>query len=347
MASELRIGDQIIASGAPTFVIAEAGVNHDGDIDVALALVDAAAEAGAQAVKFQTFRADALATATAPRAAYQERNDPGATSQVAMLEKLELDEAAHRRIIERCAERDIVFLSTPFDEVSAEMLIALGVPAIKTSSGDLTHTAFLRELAAHGRPMLVSTGMSNEAEVAAAVEAVAGAPLALLHCVSAYPAPDADANLAAIPAMAARFGCPIGWSDHTAGTAIAVAAVALGACVVEKHLTLDCRRPGPDHAASLEPDAFAELVRGLRRVESARGDGVKRCMPSERDTSTVARRSVVTTCAIPAGTVINASMLACRRPGTGLPPSDLERCVGRVTRTDLSAGTLVGEEMFE
>jgi len=232
----VRIAGREIGSDVPCFVIAEAGVNHDGDIDRAEALVDAAAEAGADAVKFQTFRADALATADAPKAAYQKSGADESESQFAMLRRLELDEDDHGRLAARAAERHLVFLSSPFDRASADLLERLDVAAFKVPSGELTNPRLLAHIAAKGRPMIVSTGMAAMGEVAAAMAAIDGAgapPVVLLHCVSAYPAEPADCNLLAMASLAQRFAVPVGWSDHTLGADVALAAVALGAVVVE------------------------------------------------------------------------------------------------------------------
>ncbi len=332
------------------FVIAEAGVNHNGDPRLAADLIDAAAAAGADAVKFQTFRAEALVTATAPRAAYQQVNDPGgASSQRAMLNALELSADEHRSLLARTHDRGLVFLSTPFDSGSADLLDELGVPAFKVSSGDLTHLPFLAELAVRGRPMILSTGMATMDEVAEAVVVVenhGASSLALLHCVSCYPADPADANLRAMNTMADRFTVPVGWSDHTDGIEVSIAATALGACIIEKHLTLDRTMEGPDHAASLEPDAFAAMVRGIRSVESALGSGVKSPVEAERDVALVARRSVVAAVDLKPGVALQAEQLVVRRPGTGLAPKFLPELIGRTVRNAVAAGTPITGEML-
>lgn len=329
-------------------MIAEAGVNHNGDLTCALALVDAAAEAGADAVKFQTFRTDLVVTARAPQAAYQRRNAP-ARSQRDMIRALELSEDAHRRLQVRAEKRRLVFLSTPFDVPSAEFLFALGVPAFKIPSGELTNTPFLRHVGAFGRPIVLSTGMSNLDEVARAVTTLRRAgcrQLALLHCVSSYPAALSDVNLRAMLTLQRRFGVPVGYSDHTLGTNVAVAAVVLGASIIEKHLTLDRRMPGPDHAASLEPGEFAAMVRGIREVEQALGTPEKRPTAAERDTARVARRSLVTAIPIARGSRITAAMITCKRPGTGLPPSLFDDVVGRTAARSLPADHLLRRSDF-
>jgi N-acetylneuraminate synthase len=331
----LRLGRSLLGPGQPCYVIAEAGVNHNGDLDLARKLVDAAADAGADAVKFQTFQADRLVTAGAARAEYQKRNTGEDTPQIEMLRRLELDRDAHLAILERCRARDIQFLSTPFAAPSADLLEDLGVPAFKVSSGDLTNLPFLAHLARKGRPVLLSTGMGTLGEVEAALAAMTAEGLdqvALLHCVSSYPTEPADANLRAMATLARSFRVPTGYSDHTTGLEVSLAAVALGACVLEKHFTLDRSLPGPDQVASLEPDELAALVRGVRRVEAALGDGRKRPAPCERNTAEVARKSLVAALDLAAGTVLGPGHLEIRCPGTGLAPALLPHVLGRTLR---------------
>lgn len=334
------IGGRPVGPERPCFVIAEAGVNHNGRVDVALDLVEAAWRSGADAVKFQTFVADELVSPAAAKADYQLRDGP-AESQLDMVRRFELPAEAFRTIKARADARGILFLSTPFDSASLELLVGLGVTALKVGSGDLTNLPFLTLIARTGLPLILSTGMSTLAEVDEAVKTVrsAGArELVLLHCVSAYPADPADANLRAIETLATSFGVPAGYSDHTIGTETALAAVALGACVIEKHLTLDRSMPGPDHAASTPPDEFCRLVASIRLVERARGDGRKVPRPAELGVAAVARRSIVATRDLPAGTVLTADVVAVRRPGTGLPPALVEAVIGRVLRSAVTAG---------
>ena len=328
----------------PAFVIAEAGVNHNGDLDLARRLVDAAAAAGADAVKFQTFRTDALVSAAAPKARYQVETTGGGESQQAMLARLELGWDAHATLRDHAAARGLVFFSTPFDEASADLLGELGVELFKVPSGEVTNLPLLRHVAAKGRPVLLSTGMSTLDEVATAVETIRAAgdpPLAILHCVSAYPAPVEDTNLRAMDTLRTRFGRPVGLSDHSLGIEIALAAVARGAAVLEKHLTLDRALPGPDHRASLEPTDFIALVRGVRAIERALGDGDKRPMPSEVDTRAVARRSLVAARPLPAGHRLLRADIAIKRPGTGIAPGDLDAVVGRTLARALDADELL------
>jgi len=349
MPSTIRIGERGIGAGQPCFVIAEAGVNHNGSLEMARRLVDAALTAGADAVKFQTFRAEKVASPVAPKAAYQAETTGADESQLEMVRKLELPPQAFRDLKSYCAQRGILFLSTPFDEESADLLDALGMAAFKVPSGEITNLPFLEYLARKGKPLIVSTGMSDLEEVGAAVGCLrrAGArELALLHCVSSYPAPPASINLRAMETLRQAFGVPVGFSDHTLGIAVPLAAVALGACVIEKHLTLDCNLPGPDHRASLDPGDFAAMVKGIRAVESALGDGQKRPAPEELNTAAVARRSLVAACAIPAGTVIRAEHIAILRPGTGLAPALRAQVIGRRAQRDIPAGTPLTLEML-
>lgn len=335
----MLIGSRKIGPGEPVFIIAEAGVNHNGKLELALELVEAAARCGADAVKFQTFRAEELVTATSPKAGYQLETTAADQSQLAMLKELELDEAAHRTVLAACEKAGIVFLSTPFDHPSARLLASLGVPAFKLGSGELTDLPLLSLVASFGQPMLVSTGMSWLGEVEAAVKACQDCPLALLHCVSNYPADPGDANLRALDTLSAAFAVPVGFSDHTLGWDIAVAAVARGACVLEKHLTLDKAMPGPDHRASLDPADFLALVQSVRRVEAALGDGVKRPRVKEENTRTIARKSLVALRDIAAGEMFDETNVGVRRPGTGLPPGGWDAVLGRSAKQRIEAGT--------
>lgn len=310
-----------VRAGRPCYVIAEAGVNHNGDLRLAHDLVDVAARGGADAVKFQTFRPGDLASETAAAAPYQAAATAH-TTQRRMLESLTLPRRAWVELRDHAHEQGLDFLSTPFDVDSADLLVDLGVPALKVPSGELTNTPFIRSLAGLGLPLLLSTGMSDRDEVATAVEAGQAAPsLALLHCVSAYPTDESDANLRAIVTLRDEFGLPTGWSDHTSGSFTAVCAVALGACIVEKHVTLDRAMAGPDHAASEDPDGFLDYVRAIRRAEVVLGDGVKRPRPSELDNREVARRSWHAARELPAGSTIADGDLVALRPADGVPPS--------------------------
>ena len=334
----------------PVFVIAEAGVNHDGDLARAFALCDAAKAAGADAVKFQTFRAEDLVVPGAPTADYQKRQT-GEQDQFGMLRKLELTPEQHERIRDHCAAIGIEFFSTPFSQAAVDFLVSLGVRRMKLPSGELTHRALVQHACATGLPVLLSTGMATLDEVREALgwaREVRGslAGVTVLHCTSAYPATDEALNLNAITTMHQALGLPIGYSDHSTGIEAALAAVSLGATVIEKHLTLDRTLPGPDHAASLEPDEFAAMVRGIRRISLMLGDGVKTPRPQEQDAARVARRSIVAATDIPAGAVLEEAMLACRRPATGIAPREWDRVVGRTARAAIAAGTVLQWEQL-
>lgn len=328
----VSIGTREIGAGTNCFVVAEAGVNHNGDSLRALALVDAAADAGADAVKFQTFRAEGVASASAPKAVYQLASTPAHESQLEMLRHLELDWDAHVSLKRRADERGVVFLSTPFDAASVDMLDRLGVEAFKVGSGDLTNRQLLEEVGAHGRPVLLSTGLADIEEVKRSLEVlrrVGCADIVVLHCVSEYPAQVEDVNLRAMATMRDRLKVPVGYSDHTEGCEVALAAVALGACVLEKHLTLDRSLPGPDQSASLEPGELRALVTAIRRVEASLGSGVKEPTAAERRTALTVRRSLAAAGDLAAGSVLTREMLVALRPGTGISPERIDELVGR------------------
>jgi N-acetylneuraminate synthase len=320
---------------AHTFIIAEAGVNHNGSLELALQLIDAAKASGADAVKFQSFRADLLATRSAGKAPYQERTTE---SQFEMLERLQLDATAHRRLADYCRQVGIQFLSSPFDAQSADLLAAMNVPFYKIPSGEITNLPFLEHVASKNRPIILSTGMSTLGEVEEAVHVLqaAGAKrLTLLHCVTEYPAPYAEVNLRAMQTLKAAFGLPVGYSDHTPGIEIAIAAVALGAEVIEKHFTLDRSLPGPDHRASLEPAELQQMVEAIRHVEAALGTGIKAPAPCELPNLPVARKSVVAARAMQSGHRLAADDLEIKRPGNGLAPKLLSTLIGRTLRVSV------------
>lgn len=332
---------------ADVLIIAEAGVNHNGDIDLARRLVDEAAAAGADFVKFQTFRAEEIVTESAAKSSYQ-KTATGNDTQFSMLRELELDEAEHQAIFQRCREGGIGFLSTPFDGQSLEMLLELGMDRIKVPSGEITNAPFLRKVGAAGRDVIMSTGMARLEEVAAALALLeeAGTPaehVVLLHCNTQYPTPLEDANLRAMTTLAETFPrCRVGFSDHTLGTLCALAAVARGATVIEKHFTLERTMPGPDHAASLEPSEFAELVRMVRDVETALGTGLKEPTGSERENIAVARRYLVAARRIAAGESFSEQNVAARRTGSGgLSPMLWDEVMGREAPRDFAVGEKV------
>lgn len=328
------------------FIIAEAGVNHNGQIALAERLVDAAAAAGANAVKFQTFRAESLASGDAPLAPYQAAAGVR-DGQRAMLEKLELDEAAHRRLQARAEKAGLEFLSTPFDEQSADMLERLGMPRFKVPSGEITNKRLIQHVARKGLPVILSTGMSDLEEVRRAVawiRAVSSAPLTVLHCVTEYPAPPDQVNLRAMGTLRGALGLPVGYSDHTLGTEVAVAAAALDAAVIEKHLTIDRALPGPDHSASLEPAEFKDMVRQIRTVASALGGGVKQPAPCEEKNRVAGRRGLVAARDLAAGRALALDDIAAKRPAVGISPADIDRVAGRTLRRALRRDQPITED---
>jgi N-acetylneuraminate synthase len=346
----LQLEDKSVGAGFPCFIIAEAGVNHNGDIEIAKEMIDVAAEAGVDAIKFQTFNPDRLVSAEAPKADYQLDSTDENESQLEMLRHLKLSFEEYQVLHGYCRERGILFLSTPFDEESVDFLDELGVPVFKIGSGEITNRPFLEYIASKQKPIILSTGMSYLSEVDQAVRIIGrkeNQQLVLLHCVSNYPADPADANLRAMSAMASAFQLPVGYSDHTLGIEVALAATALGACVIEKHFTLSHDLPGPDHRASLEPDDLTALVDGIRKVESAIGHGKKEPAPSELEVLKVARRSLVAAKNIPKDAKLTSAHLAIKRPGTGLQPAMMEHVIGRIAREDIPADSLIDMEMLK
>lgn len=340
----IDIGSFKIGHSEPCFIIAEAGVNHNGDPALARQLVDAARDAGANAVKFQTWITEKLITSQAPMAAYQRENMGAEDTQYSMLKRLELSQQQFREIQAYALRQGILFLSTPDEEDSADFLDSLGVPAIKIGSAEVTNLPYLGYIAAKGKPVILSTGMATLGEVEAAVQAIEETQnhaLVLLHCVSDYPASPQDCNLLAMDTLRQAFQYPVGFSDHTLGTEVAIAAVARGACVIEKHLTLDKGMPGPDHSSSLDPQEFAQMVRAIRTVETALGTGRKTPTPPEMQTRLVVRKSIVAQRDIPQGTTLQRGDLALRRSSGGLPAANLGLVIGRVTKRDLQANDII------
>lgn len=325
-------------------VIAEAGVNHNGSIELAKRLVDAAADAGADIVKFQTFKADTIVSKTAQKADYQKRTTGTAETQYEMLKRLELSAADHEVLIDRCREKGIGFLSTPFDLDSIRYLHSLGLPFAKIPSGEITNLPYLRAVNAQGGKVILSTGMSTLDEVAAALKALKDCEVSLLHCTTEYPCPPNEVNLRAMLTLKERFGLPVGYSDHTQGIEIPIAAVAMGATIIEKHFTLARNMEGPDHKASLEPDELKAMVAAIRKVEVAFGNGDKAPMPSERKNMPIARKSIVAARDIRRGEALTADNLAVKRPGTGISPMEIDRVIGRHAATDIAADGVLTEE---
>jgi N,N'-diacetyllegionaminate synthase len=329
-----------------TLIIAEAGVNHNGDSGLAKQLVDAAAEAGADLVKFQTFNAERLATQAAPKADYQNRTTDQSESQFSMLRQLELTVEMHGALIAHCQNRKIRFLSTGFDIQSLDYLASLGLDRFKIPSGEITNLPYLRHVGAFGKSVILSTGMATLGEIEAALDVLenAGAPrsrITVLHCNTEYPTPMQDVNLRAMCSIRDAFGVEVGYSDHTPGIEVPIAAVALGATVIEKHLTLDRNLPGPDHKASLEPDEFAAMVSAIRNIEQAMGDGIKRPSPSESKNKPIVRKSLVAARAIRAGEVFTRDNVTAKRPGTGVSPMRLDEVIGRAAVRDFLAEELI------
>jgi len=329
-----------------TLIIAEAGVNHNGDIGLAKQLIDVAAEAGADFVKFQTFNANRLVTHAAKKADYQTKTTDGNESQHEMLRRLELTPAMHNELIAHCASRNIGFLSTGFDIESVDLLVSLGQNLFKISSGEITNLLYLRHIGRLGKPVILSTGMATWGDIEAAIEVLeqagtARSNLTVLHCTTEYPTPMSEVNLRAMLSIHNAFGVAVGYSDHTSGIEVAIAAVALGATVIEKHFTLDRNLPGPDHRASLESVELKAMVTAIRNIEIALGDGIKRLTSSEAKNKPVARKSLVASQAIKAGEIFSAQNVTAKRPGTGISPMCWDEVIGRVAQKDFLADELI------
>ncbi len=354
----------------PTLIIAEAGVNHNGSLAMALELIDAARAAGADAVKFQTFKSESVISRHALKADYQVTTTGSDESQLDMVRKLEFDVASHRRLVEHCGQVGICFLSTPFDEGSVDVLVReLGVPLLKIPSGEITNALLLIKVARSGKPAILSTGMSNLSDIETALGVLAfgylgagGAPgigafaeayrsgdgqailkakVTLMHCTTEYPAPFAEVNLRVMDTLRAAFGLPVGYSDHTPGIAVPIAAVARGAAIIEKHFTLNRALPGPDHLASLEPDKLKAMVQGIRETELALGGGIKYATPSEAKNQPIARKSIVASRPIACGEIFTVENLTAKRPGVGISPMHFWSYLGKRARRDYDADDLI------
>lgn len=329
-----------------TFIIAEAGVNHNGDVGIAHRLVDAAAEAGVDAVKFQTFAAGRIVTRTAPKAAYQRSNSDPQETQWDMLKRLQLPEEAHRQLIGHCNRSGILFLSSPFDLESIDLLACLGLTFLKVPSGEITNVPYLRKIGGLGKKLILSTGMADLKEIGQALDVLrtAGTPLCditVLHCTSVYPTPYEDVNLLAMVTIRDAFGVKVGYSDHTLGIEVPVAAVALGACTIEKHFTLSREMGGPDHAASLEPGELKEMVNAIRHVEIALGLGIKNPTGQELDNRLIARKSIVASRAIKKEEIFTEENLTSKRPGHGMSPLRWNEIIGMKSNRDYSADDFI------
>jgi N-acetylneuraminate synthase len=317
-----------------TLVIAEAGVNHNGDLQLAFQLVEAAAQAGADVVKFQSFHAQELATEQADKAAYQKETTGEAETQLGMLQKLELTPKQHLQLIDHCEACGIEFLSTAFDPVSIDLLTSFKLQRWKIPSGEITNLPYLRKIGSLKQPVILSTGMANLGEIEAAIDVLEQAgtgrdQITVLHCTTEYPAPLDEVNLRSMQTIGQAFGVAVGYSDHTDCIAVPIAAVAMGATVIEKHLTIDRTMEGPDHRASLEPDQFAAMVQGIRAIERALGNGIKRPTVSERANLPIVRKSIVASRAIQVGEPFTAENITAKRPGTGISPMYWDASIGR------------------
>ena len=340
----IRVENQEIGAGLPCFIIAEIGVNHNGDPELAMKMIDAIAAAGADCVKFQTFRAQEFVNDVEETYTYTSQGRKVTESMLEMFQRLELKQEEFARLFEHTRELGLVPLSTPTDRE------AVGAGGFKIGSDDLVYTPFLKYVAAKGKPVILSTGMAEEADITRAVSTLRNAgneQIALLHCVSLYPTPDEHVNLRRISALREKFNLPAGYSDHSSGMSAALAAVALGSCVVEKHFTLNHDLPGPDHWFSADPAELKELVSGIRRVEQQRGVPEPAMSVEEKDMAKLSHRSIVAVRSIPEGHCITEEDLAYRRPGTGLMPYETDKVIGRRVRAAVAAGTLLDVDMFE
>lgn len=327
-------------------IIAEVGVNHNGDIELAKQLIDVASAAGADLVKFQTFSADRLATRSAAKASYQIQATDNAETQHTMLRRLELSAEAHEELITHCVQCQIGFFSTGFDIESLNLLVGLGQELFKIPSGEITNLPYLRHIGQLGKEIIISTGMANLGDIEAAIEVlesvgVSRQQITVLHCTTEYPTPMHEVNLKAMQSLQSAFGVRVGYSDHTSGIEVATAAVALGASVIEKHFTLDCTLPGPDHKASLEPQELKAMVSAIRNIEQAMGDGIKRSTPSETKNRTIARKSIVASRDIKVGEVFNNENLTVKRPGTGVSPMRWDEVVGQQAKRSFVLDELI------
>ncbi len=342
-----HIADVIVGQGRPAFIIAEAGVNHMGSTDMACELIRAARQAGADCVKFQTFKAERVATASAPKAMYQTLTTDPQESQIEMLRKLELKESDYKRLMAVCRQEKIIFMSTPYNEEDVDFLVAMEVPAFKAASIHLVEPEFLKLLARTGKPLIVSTGMATLDEVATAVDAIrqtGNENFVLLQCTTNYPSRIEESNLNAMHTMHSQFDCLIGYSDHTQSNIACIASIALGACVIEKHFTLDNTLPGPDQLNSETPGSFRKLVEDIRATEKALGSADKTPAASEMLNMHAMRRSITARRSIRGGQRIEASDLTCRRPADGIRPDRWTSVVGRTARRDIAQDTQITQD---
>ncbi len=345
----VRIGRRKIGAGRPVYVIAEAGSNHNRSLRTARELIDVAAAAGADAVKFQTFSADMLYSKKTPKMKYLKKSTPKSQSVHDLLKSLELPRAWHAPLAAHCRRRKVDFLSTPFDEAAVDQLAAVGMPAYKIASFEINHVPLIRSAARHGRPMILSTGMADLDDIGLAVKTCRGAgssQIVLMHCAIGYPPRFEDINLRAMLTMQEQFGCPVGYSDHSVGHVATVAAVALGACVVEKHFTLSHDMQGPDHGFALEPDELVAMIAAVRNTSRALGSASKECTPAEREMHRLMRRTVVAARDIPKGAKLKRADLAVKRCVAGIEPKDLGGLVGRTALVSISEDEVIRPRML-
>ena len=331
-----------------TFIIAEAGVNHNGSVEMAFQLIDVAAAAGADAVKFQTFKAEKVIAANAAKAGYQKDTTGSDESQLEMVKKLELDETAHTKLYQYCQHKGIQFLSTPFDLESIDLLNRLGLEIFKIPSGEITNLPYLRKLGALKKRLIMSTGMADLGEIEDALDVLTepGTPMeniTVLHCNTEYPTPFEDVNLRAMLTIGHAFGVAVGYSDHTLGIEVPIAAVAMGATIIEKHFTLDRNLPGPDHRASLEPHELTAMISGIRNIEKALGTGIKKPSLSELKNKFVARKSIVAATPIKEGETFTEMNITVKRPGTGITPMRWDEMIGRKAGRDYKTDEIINE----
>jgi N-acetylneuraminate synthase/N,N'-diacetyllegionaminate synthase len=341
---KIRIGDKLVGDNEPVFIVAEAGVNHNGNVALGKKLIDLAKNAGADAVKFQTFKAEKIVTKYAEKAGYQKETTGLYELQYEMLKKLELKDEEFMELFNYAKKSNIIFLSSAFDRESIDLLNDLGVSAFKIASGEITNFPLLNYIAEKGKPVILSTGMSTLDEIGDALTVIRESgteDIVLLHCVTSYPAKKEELNLRVIETLRQRFKLPVGFSDHTFGITIPLAAAALGAVLIEKHFTLDKNLPGPDHKASLEPNELKEMIKAIRDVEKALGNGVKKLTKQEKEIRKNVRRSVVAKVKISKGTIISEEMLDIKRPGIGIEPKHLNKIIGKRAKKNMEPDELI------
>lgn len=348
MISEVKIGEKYIGKGSNVYVVAELGVNHNGDINIIEKLIDEAAEAKVDAIKFQKFKTEKLVIKEAPKAKYQEVTTDKSESQYDMLKRLELNDEKIQHLYSYAISKGLDAFATPFDNESVDYLYDLGIKAYKIGSGDITNIPMLKRVARKGLPIILSAGMSTLGEIEDALDAIrseGNEKIVLMHCTSNYPTEDCNVNLRAMNTMMTAFQLPTGYSDHTLGTAVSIAAVAMGAVIIEKHFTLDRSLPGPDHSASLEPKELKSMVKDIRTVEMALGSPIKKPNPSELEVKHIAQKSLVATVNIKKGEKITEEMLDIKRPGGGIKPKHLEMVIGRIATQDIKSDTIIIYDM--